>query len=561
MSAAFKGAALYVLSRHRPLLGAAAVVYLAIFACFDTLWALEGRPLVVPMLTFLSAAPFFLPLLLFVTATSVFSIDIASRESAFPRHFFTLPLGSMRLAVPFIVYAVLLWAMGWALAVGITDGRVLLAGPLHLPREALRSETWFPFLELSLLAWGQALMWRPFRRRGSRVALMAALLVVHFGALVAGIQQTLTPFDIATLCVLGAVVGAGIGMSGVARARRGDPPARHGDPPARPAAVWMTAPVPISLRRRRFRSGLDAQLWYEWRLHGFSRWFFLSTVVALLVLTPMLLAPRRDALGEGAMTATGVGLLFMALVFVPSFGPLFANFVSNRYKAFSMPSFFAALPLSSGDFAWAKMRAAARSVALMCAAIGALVALGAALVEGSWPAAFAAALRARYGAVEGTVLFAAVAGALPLVAIAGTMNTVWFALADRRTVWQAFNAVLMAIVLGWVPAAQWMQRHPHWPLRAAETLPEIMAALAAVKLVALAVLIHRVGMRRLYPWPRIGLIGSAWLAAIVAACGICVRYVPSAEEHLLTAISALIVLAPVLGIMGAPLALQLNRCR
>lgn len=604
MSAAFKGTALYVWSRHRPLLGAAVAIYLAIFVSFDTLWGLEGQPLVVTMLTFLRAAPFFLPLLLFATAASVFSVDLASRESAFPRHFFTLPVGSVQLALPFLVYGALLWAAGWAFAIGITDGRVLLAGPLQLPPEALRSETWFPFLELSLVVWGQALIWTPFRHRGARVVLVAALVAAHFGGLVAGIRQTSTASDLSALALVSAIAAAGAGVWAVVRARRGDPSVAaaastralraspssapspssalpspsSASPSPSPAAGEFAASTagrvashpalaagrdakPPRLRRLAFRSALDAHVWYEWRLHGLSRWFFLSSVIAVLILTPMLLAPRREVLGAGAMTATGIGLLFMALVFVPSFGPLFASFAANRYNAFTMPSFFAALPLSSGDFAWAKMRAAARSVALMCAAIGALVALGAALIDGSWPGALAAALRARYGAVEGTVLFAAAAGMLPLVAIAATMNTVWFALADRRAIWRAFNAVLIAIVFGWLASVQWMQRHPDWPLRAAEALPAILIALAAAKLIALGALTHRVATRRLYPSRRIGVIGGAWLAAVLAGFAVCIRYVPGTDAHALTAVAAFVVLVPVLGVMGAPLALQLNRVR
>jgi hypothetical protein len=582
MSPAFRGVALFVLSRHRLLLGAVAVIYVVTFASFDTLWALEGKPLVVPMLTFLRGAPFFLPLLLFVTAASVFTIDLASRESAFPRHFFTLPVGSAQLALPFVAYAVLFWGIGWALAIGITDGRVLLAGPLQFPPEMLRSETWFPFLELSFLVWSQALMWTPFRRRGSRVGFVVAAVVAHFAGLVVGIRQTLLPGDLATLCVLGSLGAGGVAVCGVARARRGDPSAAasasdetaHADetiaaniaPTTGSHGAVRTAPDARDEARNRrrpiaFRSGIDAQVWYEWHLHGFSRWFFLSTIVALLVLVPMLLAPRREVMSAGAMAATAAGLLFMALVFVPSFGPLFANFVSNRYKAFTMPSFFAALPLSSGDFAWAKMRAAARSVALMCVVIAALIALGAAFVDGAWPTALAAALRTRYGAFEGTLLVAFAAGALPLLAIAATMNTVWLALTDRRAFWHAFNALLIAIVIGWLFAVRWMQQYPDWPLRAAEALPEIMAAVATLKVVALAVLIQRVGSGRLYPWSRICLIGGAWLAALVAAIAVCLRYVPGADRHPIAAIATLVAVVPVLGIMGAPLALQLNRCR
>ncbi|HEX5420897.1 MAG TPA: hypothetical protein VFY39_12930 [Gammaproteobacteria bacterium] len=567
MIAAFKGVALYALSRHRLLFGAAIVIYLATFASFDALWALEGKPLVLPMLTFLRFAPFFLPLLLFVTAASPFSIDLASRESAFPRHFFTLPLGSVQLALPFVMYAVLLWAVAWALAIGITDGRALLEGPLQVPREALPSETWFPFLELSLLTWAQALMWTPFRRRGSRVVLGVALGCAHLAGLIAGISRALAPFDIVALCVLGAIVAACVGVRGVVLARRGDPPARaaaaimgetSSSRTSGGAASQTGEPAPSPVRRLAFRSGIDAHVWYEWRLHGFSRGFFLSTFVAAIVLVPMLLAPRRDALSTGALAATGIAILFI----VPAFGPFFANFVSNRYKAFAMPSFFAALPLSSGDFAWAKMRAAARSVALMCAIVSMLVALGAGLIDGTWPAALAAALRERYGALEGTTLLALAAGALPLFAISGTMNTIWIALADRRAVSYTFNALLIAIVLGFMYSVPWMQRHAaDMPLRAASVPPEMVGALAALKLIALAVLIHRVAVRRLYPWPRIGLIGGVWLGAIAAMFAVCVRYVPGTEEHLLTTIATLVDLAPVLGVMGAPLALQMNRCR
>ncbi|HEX7081484.1 MAG TPA: hypothetical protein VF329_10755 [Gammaproteobacteria bacterium] len=551
MNAAFKGAALYVFSRHRLLLVSAGAIYVVIFALFDTLWALEGKPLVVTMLTFLRAAPFFLPLALFVTSSSVLSVDAASRESAFPRHFSTLPVGSIQLALPFVAYAMLVWAVAWAVAIEITGGRVLLAGPLHLPSDALRRETWFPFLELSLLAWAQALMWTPFRRRWGRIGLLLVLVAVHVAGLVAGINEFLGAAEFAALCAAGVLSAGAVAVRGVALARRGDPP-----PAASRAAVESAGrAAPAMTRRPAFRSGVDAQVWYEWHLHGLSRYFFLTTVCALILAAPMLLAPRRDALSADAILPAAVGLLFIALVFVPSFGPLFANFASNRYKAFMMPSFFAALPLSSGDFAWAKMRAAARSVALMCAGMTATIVLCGVLIEAAWPAVLAAGLRERYGPLEGTTLLALAAAALPLVAIAATMNTVWLALSDRRAVWHGVTSGLVLIVLGWGFGVTWMQTHP------AVALPSVILTLAAVKLAALAWLIHRVGTRRLYRWSRVGTIGGVWLAAAVAVLSGCVRYVPGAGDHLVTAAAAIVVLLPVLGIMGAPLALHVNRCR
>ena len=101
-------------------------------------------------------------------------------------------------------------------------------------------------------------------------------------------------------------------------------------------------------------------------------------------------------------------------------------------------------------------------------------------------------------------------------------------------------------------------------LRLASTmsvLPTVVKVVAVLKLCGLAYLVYHVGSRSLLSWSRLAWVAACWVATVAAAFGSARWLVPENAVSNLTAICSVIVIAPVLGIIAAPLALQFNRCR
>jgi hypothetical protein len=220
LRAAFAGVAMLVWSRHKGLIFVVTAIYGALFVASVTLTPEDLRPYYVLQGTFLRAAPFFLPLLLFVSSSSVATIDLATPESLFQRHFFSLPVTASQVVLPFMLAAVLLLALLWAAGTIITDGRLMYAGPPSLPLEQLRREDWFPFMQMGLLTWAQALLWMSFSRKWTRVWALLFLVFVYAVALVLAASQTVSGTVALIACAIQVPLAFAVAAWGVARARR-----------------------------------------------------------------------------------------------------------------------------------------------------------------------------------------------------------------------------------------------------------------------------------------------------------------------------------------------------
>jgi hypothetical protein len=562
-AAAFKGTALFVWSRHRALVVAALAVHVAAFLFYDYLWA-EQRTVAVFLNTYLRAAPLFLPLLLFTSAVNVATADLGGGESWYPRQLFTLPLTTRGLALPFMTYTVGLYAMLWAAAAFITDGKTP-TGPADQARTE-RLQPWEPFLDLALLAWLQAAIWWPFSIRWARIVLLFVVVAVYFGAFIVSAQAGLSATVLTVFCASLAALAHLAGFHGIARARTGEA---------------SSMPRTRAARRRpsdtrSFPSTLHAQRWFERHVQRGRGTVVAAFIVAFVLLTGALLFLFGTfAISDPRPLAMQAATLFFwtLLIVGCATGPAFAAFnVRAAFadgNAFRMPSFFAALPMTTGDFAWAKLATAARRMALLAvyllAASASLLGLAAWGISAEpwaasapWQAGFAGVVE-RHGALEVTVLAAGGVSAFLALSGAATANLVWVGLFGRG--WRIASSVLTIVVAGVILAAPWLAANPAALVRVNAALPTAFAALAILKLAALALLAYVVGARRLYPWVRLGGIALAWTGAVGVCSLVVLRYAPEGLIETRTLLAALVVLLPVLGLVAAPLALQVNRCR
>jgi hypothetical protein len=556
-AAAFKGTALFVWSRYRTLIVAALAVHVAAFLFYDYLWA-EQRQVAVLLNSYLHAASFFLPLLLFTSAVNVAAADLGGGESWYPRQLFTLPLTTCGLALPFMTYTVGLYALLWAVAAFITDGQTP-TGPADQAR-MVRLQPWGPFLDLTLLAGLQAAIWWPFSIRWARIVVLFVVVAVYFGGFIVSVQAGLSATVLAVSWSALAALAYLAGFHGIARARTGEASRM----PRRRAARRRPSDT------RSFASTLHAQRWFERHVQRGRGTVVAAFIVAFVLLTgALLLFFGTFAISDPRPLAMQAATLFFwtLLIVGCATGPAFAAFnVRATFadgNAFRMPSFFAALPMATGDFAWAKLATAARRMALLAvfllAASASLLALAAwASSFEPWRAGFAGVV-ARHGALEVTALAASGVGAFLVLSGAATANLVWVGLFGRG--WRIASIVLTIVVAGVILAAPWLAARPAALARVNAALPTAFAALAILKLAALALLAYVVGARRLYPWVRLGGIALAWTGAVGVCSLVVLRYAPEGLIETRTLLAALVVLLPVLGLVAAPLALQVNRCR
>lgn len=562
------GVARFVWSRNRWPLGACGVFYVVTWLASALLPVDHSQLWLRGIWPVFNLAPVFLPLVAFVSPASTFTLDLASTQSRYPPHFFALPLNRRQLVLPFLAGAVLVALLLWSAGFAITDGR-LLVGPQGIPPHRKGVSTGVevvPFLLMSGIAWVQALVWMSFSRRGTRVWNLLAMVVTHLTVLILVSGHTIsTPTGIAT-CVGSLFMAAGVAIWGIGRARRGDPVVREKGVEA-PRARKRARALP----RRLFPSPLAAQTWIEWQAHG------ARNRVPFLLLVPFMLAlvvPATFAAHGGLQTppspATllamliGLGVLIASLLTFVAFmnGPGAASFRSTfpwtRDDEFAMPAFFAALPLSTGDFAWAKMKTAARSTFTLVG-LFVLYLLPLALLFrqlGLWEAVFEL-LRDQYGTLETILRLTLIPAVTALFIIAFAANVLWTALFGRG--WRIMSVALTipcALLFLWATMAQ---THAEWSAALGSVTLTMLPWLAIVKIGALGWLAHRVASHRHYSTSRLVSILAVWGVVVLGVWGLGMRWFPGAETVRL--LCAIIVLTPVLGMLAAPLALQVNRTR
>jgi hypothetical protein len=92
-------------------------------------------------------------------------------------------------------------------------------------------------------------------------------------------------------------------------------------------------------------------------------------------------------------------------------------------------------------------------------------------------------------------------------------------------------------------------------------LPDVVRVLAAMKIATLVVLVLHMGRTGLLSRNRLATLLTVWLATFATMLTATLMFLPEGKISTLTLVAFLILLAPVLGPLAAPLALHVNRVR
>ena len=569
IAASFDGIARFVWSRNRVLLYAFAAFYLAVYFCNQILPAEQLRPYSIQAYALLRLLPFVLPLAMFVSTVRGSTLDLARKEGYFPRNFFTLPVRAREMVLPFMAYSAGFAAVLWALGSLVSDGEALRFSAPGTPVEAQSLSWWIPFVCTSLIAWIQSISWTPFSRRWHRVWALLAAVVGHAVVVALTATATLSHGAAVTLSLVQFPLAYLMAAHGVAKERSGEVSLGWRDRNARAATA---TPRPL----RTFASAFDAQMWFENRIHGWSGKSTLlitvpAVIVVILVVAWLNGGQSRDPEAMGVLAGAVIVLcLLMLFAIAIMTGYSFASFRESgtwtQKDAFAMPSFFATLPMSTGDFAWAKIRTVFATMAWCCGGV-LLVCVSAAMLGHlvDFSAGWIAALRQQHGDFTAGVMLLLLALTLTLLVLTGATNALCMTLLGRPWSWRSWNwfGVLNAVWLlslgcGVAEIARHWGRLGGTPAM----LSVALRTIAVLKVCELVALSYYLGTRRLQSWSRLALIAAAWVATVGTSLATAIMwFLPGGSMATLTAAATIIIFAPVLGTVAAPLALHMNRCR
>jgi hypothetical protein len=563
--AAFDSTARFVWSRNRWILLGCAAAYVAIFiAC--QIWSPDQIHRSLPQTTiFMRLAPFFVPILVLVGSVNVATAQLGGRESFFPRLFYTLPIKAHEMVMPFITYCVALTAAMW-LAGGIISGwRILMLAPPGTPIEAETISYWLPFLITSGLVWFQVLAWTPVAFGWIRICAFFAATLAHFFAVFLCAVGTVTPNQVVIASLLQIPLAFVIATRSVARARWD---VSHDDARGRSARNDKSAARAERRPLRNFSGALDAQSWFE---HRVQRWsgVVISALPLLLLVILVVLNAINGRIGNpelfGIVARIAITVFLWSLIALGAAnGYLYASFRSVtrwQYKdVFAMPSFFAALPMPTGDFVWVKLTSVmTRMLWFSGAAVLACgwITLSAGLID--FDSGKMLALRQQHGDFAAATTLVIAVCAFVLFLLSCTANMMSLSLGGRARNWlSALNLTrYLAFAFGAAAVGIYWGRHRAPP----PGLAEIVRALAILKLVTLTLLVRHVGRSRLLGWGRLAIMLVFWLATFGALLDSALAFLSEGQISGLTLAACLVLLTPVQGTIAAPLALHLNRVR
>jgi hypothetical protein len=318
-------------------------------------------------------------------------------------------------------------------------------------------------------------------------------------------------------------------------------------------AVAVDRP-PVALRN--FSSSMDAQTWFEGRIHAWK-----GVLVFVPAALPFLGFMGLDALDPAhaeRLTAVArmsvISFVWLLPGAAATVGFTFASFRKQAQlhgkAAFAMPAFFATLPVSTGDFVWAKILTVSKRVLWSCIAV---------LLAGAWVAVRTNMIDISHGDSPTVMALLMAAVALVLFLIASATNLMSLSLDghlwSRLNIINASRYLLVAAAAGAV-GHYWGQHHAPPP-----GLSDAILILAILKGAAIALVLHHVNKRGLLSRGRLVTLAAFWVATIGSMLISALWLVPAERLSLPTAIAFLVLVTPALGTASGPLALQLNRAR
>jgi hypothetical protein len=458
--------------------------------------------------------------------------DLAGRPSIYPAHKLTLPITSRALA-------------GWPMLYGTVTMFVLyLVTALLLrwvnTRAFVVPLVWPGLLAATYLAWTQAFMWMPYGLRGVRVIIAVVFLTAVDAIVFIAIDQEARELTMIALLAPQLPLAYLLAWSAVARARRGDVPDWS---IRRPRATHSVAAAPPDAF---FATPARAQLWFEWRQHGWTLPAMVGMVVPAMLL--LLFIPVSG-------TARTVFVTLFAVIVMP---PFLAAFAAGKL-ATSVP-FTAVRPLTTASLVAAKLTMSILStlVAWIVVAVAVVVAL-----EASGTSATVIERARAIIEVTGPLRFFVVTGLILGAAVASTwkhlVQSLCIGLSGRP--WLIKSSVLLALtaLMATGPFLDWLWDRADVQSAIWHGLPWIFAALVLAKAMAASAVAMRLHQRALLSDR--AMIGAAvcWLAVVAALYGVQVWLAesPLVPRYYMGALAILPV--PLTRVAAAPLALAWSR--
>lgn len=501
-----------------------------------------------PAITSRLATTVIVPLTLFTYYfVAVFSFGLtgsmAARESMYPTRMFALPVTNAALA-------------GWPMVYGTATlaGLLLAATWFALGPSGVDVPLLWPALFVAAaLAWTQALMWMPYGLPGLRVV-VAVLWLVALNIPVFAAVNGLIPES-----VMVAVLAPQIPLAylcarfAVAMARRGDVP------DWRQSFAWLKQIAAVLPRRRTpFPSVARAQLWFEWRLHGWS----LPVWVAILLPfeLSMLFVAGNDTPALVAYTLCGALITppFMAAFSVPRL----RTASPQSSDGYGMPPFVATRPVASAALIAAKLRMSMWST--LAAWLVVLVAIPAALtLSGTWPVVTEPARE--LGDAVGTprAIVVTLLGLMALVTSTWKqlVQSLYVGLSGREWLIRSSTCVTLTGLIFIEPIVAWVRETSDVRVALWNAMPWILAGLVGAKVSTASWIAARLQSSRLLSDRALVIGAASWLIAVLASYGVLVWLVlgPLIPRYFLMLLAILGV--PLARVSAAPLALARNRHR
>jgi hypothetical protein len=278
--------------------------------------------------------------------------------SCFPARLFTLPVTVGWLVGPPLLLGTAVIVTSWLLAA------VCMLRPFGMENVPL----WWPALcGAAVLAWIQALSWFPFPLPWVRLGCVGAFLLVVFYSTLLLVHNEINEALMVGLFLTLLLLAYALALTGVSQARRGTgtrEPFQLGAVVVQPD---LPAPPPFS-------SPLRAQLWLDWKVHG---WVFLFVpalwvMVALpnMYFTEMVLKQRvshefpwleqaRAAVGDSWLL---MGYMLLGPLMIAACGGPEMGKAGLRLTDHVCPPFLATRPMSAPDMIKSKLIVSAAGV-------------------------------------------------------------------------------------------------------------------------------------------------------------------------------------------------------
>jgi hypothetical protein len=462
---------------------------------------------------------------------------------------FTLPLSSARLAALPMLYGSIVSAAMWVMIAALPLRAVGLKVPIAWPAAAAAA----------FCVWLQVISWVPFWFRLARVgaAVIGLCVIVALGAV--GFMMGVSEATLVVMYLGIVAVAFPLAAGGLARARRGD----GSTSPWAARSLRADRPAPT---RRPFASPQSAQFWYELRRNVFMLPAF--TILSGLAVTICHLIANRGTyagLFIHNVEITSWMMVLASTLLSPLFSAMFMNGVLGKADAWlppiTIPSFFAARPISTTQIVAVKFKAAALSMAICW--------IAALIITGVWsvmPHSYDRTHTVAQIILRHTTPRSA---AVVLAVLVFVMFSSWRSIADsfyiyfygRKWFSIALPLAFMLLFTGAGICLPWILARPNAIAVIRRLLPWAVYSLLLLKFVLGVLTLVILDRHHLIPVRRGVVMAGVWLVAAILVATALIASVPPVRSAWLLLACAVGLYLPAVRLLVAPLALHYNRHR